>query len=390
MDVKLFTLTDEKADKEKLLSTKRNIYKCVSAYFPGTDKFKNFMSQKRMLLAISQELRSCDMVIVAVQPNMYHKTKELLCKAIGSTLVQDSDLAEILKPLSDAQKISEKTYINNISYPKGSEVFPSKSFFYSGFSIKSFNQYIIFLPLYEYGDEIVVGNLYDYFSGMVDKYIKDDALKTQRKSVVSSAEAKLLKAQIRIAVSPINAFQPISDAKSINQEKKQHIIFSEQSEKREQGCTIRNYIYNCAVDARISTNSELGAAISKPFINKSDNSVFLYIALADEKATKLIKMYSKSNETANDLTNSAIIKLFDMVCDYIDSTYSNENNINDNQSEENDSNQNSATPNNKKKKTIIASGILAGIALIAGVSTSLLLSNDGISAYINSFINSIF
>ena len=106
MDVKLFSLC--KQDLPEAQTGKAMILECVKSFFPECEDFTAFASQKRMLLAVSQSLRAADVVIVAVQGNMYNATKRRLTAALDMKTAKKA--AEAAKTAAKAaQKAAQAT-----------------------------------------------------------------------------------------------------------------------------------------------------------------------------------------------------------------------------------------------------------------------------------------
>ena len=115
MDVKLFSLCD--TESPTVESGIKCIFDCVKNFFSGCVSFSEFTSQKRMLLAISQSLLAADIVIVAVQGNMYNSTKRLLCSALDIKLEKNARLSAKLGVYLQSGKMKKGAFEGNISFP---------------------------------------------------------------------------------------------------------------------------------------------------------------------------------------------------------------------------------------------------------------------------------
>ena len=103
MDIKLISLT--KNEPAEFAGAKKIISDCANAFNSEAEKFKNFSSPKRALLAISQALRSADVVIAAVQTSGYNSAKKMLFSALELETQQNDEIYAQLLPLCEKGKI---------------------------------------------------------------------------------------------------------------------------------------------------------------------------------------------------------------------------------------------------------------------------------------------
>ena len=200
MDVKLFSLCKQELSETQ--EGKKYILECVKSFFPDCEGFSAFTSQKRMLLAISQSLRAADVVIIAVQGNMYNATKRLLSAALDLKTAKSDEVANELKPLLETSKIKQNVFDNNICFPSGAEIMPTESYLNCGFALSSGGQHIIYLPIEApRSDEVVFGSLYDYLAEICEENRNDFAFGRRHAGIMRRTADSLDSEAVKVAFS---------------------------------------------------------------------------------------------------------------------------------------------------------------------------------------------
>ncbi len=310
MDVKLFSLYKQEVPESE--SGKKRIFECVKSFFPDCSDFANFTSQKRMLLAVSQSLRSADIVIVAVQSNMYNATKRLLSAALDLKMSKSLEVSSSLASMLEHGKIKQATYDTNIVFPIGAEILPTISKINCGFTLTSGGQHIIYLPIEApRADEVVFGSLYDYLASVCDEETVANAFDVRHTALIRHIAEKLENDSINItfagakAVNLIKKYSPKLTAKSC-------VGFAEDVSF---DITTDNLVDE-ARKIRSDYCSHLAVAVSDIVTEPVTEERSLSASIADEQGTSTIKMYAEKDESDADFLLNFIDKLMLTLCDY--------------------------------------------------------------------------
>lgn len=318
MDVKLFSLCKQEVPASE--KGKTCILNCVSEYFSECGDFTAFSSQKRMLLAISQSLRAADVVIVAVQNNMYNATKRLLCSALGIKLRQNSEIADKLDQKLSSGKINQATYDANVMFPTDACVMVSDDGLNSGFALTAGGQHIIYLPIEAPRcEEVVYGSLYDYLAEIDESGLAESAMKNRHAEIVERAIEKLNENSIKVAVHSEMMNDFIASAAD-NHKLNAGIVFDDEFPKRENQGINDFYVYT-ARDLRDRHHAQYGVVFSKPFEDENGKMVVI-VSIADESGTNLFRFFQEDGETTEELFATAVDKTLLMLYDYSEYTNS--------------------------------------------------------------------
>lgn len=313
MDIKLFSLCDK--DSENAKNGMIFIAECVGDFFPEHDDFEMFSSQKRMLVAVSQSLRAADIVVIAVQGNMYNATKRMLCAALDIKLKRDEEVAVDLAKALAKDKIKASTFDSNSKFPDSAEVFYTRSLLNCGFALASGGQHIIFLPVdSEQTAEVVFGSMYDYFGEIVEPDVREKAMRARHGRLIATACANLKKYSFKAAMANINGTKQITQFAGDLETLRSCFTFENEYTKRDSD-SVEEYISATAREVMNSANTDLGIVISNTYPS-DDTSLFAYIAIADPCGTRLVKVPGEKGEAADELIFACIDKLMLILAEY--------------------------------------------------------------------------
>ena len=299
MDIKLFSLCKQELPESE--SGKKIISDCVRCFFPGCESFSAFTSQKRMLLAVSQSLRAADVVIIAVQSNMYNTTKRLLCEALEIRTDVDADVKNALLPLLETGRIKKNTYDVNVSFPVGARIMPTESGLNCGFTLTSGSQHIIYIPIESpRADEATLGSLYDFLAEICDTN-PENAYRARRRTILDKLAGTLSEDKIRMAFAGEPA---VSYLKSFAPDSSDIVI----CDKAECGCDSQEL-----TDIAKSIRDEQSVQIAVVFGKGED---YIPVAVADESGTSIIRIYKENDEDDRDFSAACFDKAMLMLCDH--------------------------------------------------------------------------
>jgi len=313
MDIKLFSLCKQEVPESE--NGKQCILDCVQSFFPEAEDFAHFTSQKRMLLAVSQSLRAADIVVIAVQSNMYNATKRLLCAALGMKMQVNSEVAEKLSGKLSDGKIKQTTYDANIMLPEGAELLSTDSGLNNGFALTAGGQHLIYLPIDSpMADETVYGSLYDYFQEFGDEYVNAAALERRHSAIIERTLEKFSENSIKVAV--YSETMPEFISSRINDKKlRACIVFDNEVPKKEYN-DFEESNASKARHIRDKHHAQYGVVFSKPFRDSETEETFIIVTVADENGTNTITIFAEEDESAKSLYTTAVDKIMLMLYDY--------------------------------------------------------------------------
>lgn len=307
MDVKLFSLCKQEVFETE--AGKKHILKCVKAFFPECEGFDAFTSQKRMLLAISQSLRAADVVVVAVQSNMYNATKRLLAAALDLKTVKIRSVANELTPLLEKGAIKQTTFDANIRFPQGAEIMPTDSYLNCGFILSSGNQHIVYLPVESpRADEVVYGSLFDFFHSICETNA-DIPLFKRHAYIIKRTTDKLDENSLKVAFA--GAGDVIERlASGINT---RHCLTFGESYLNEYSS--KDDLIQAARDLKEAQYSQFGVVFS-PITNTEDSHRIISVAIADETGTTTFDFRSTPDESNETMLLNCIDKVMLLLWSY--------------------------------------------------------------------------
>ena len=301
MDVKLFSLC--KQESPEIQDGMKHILKCVKTFFPECDGFNNYTSQKRMLLAVSQSLHAADIVVVAVQSNMYNATKRLLAGALDIKIAKSRAVSNALTASLETGKIKQSVYDSNIRFPHGAVIMPTDSYINCGFVLSSGSQHIVYLPLEApKADEVVYGSMFDLLSEICEED-SEEAFGKRHRYIIERTLEKLNKDYVTVAFAGNDAAHNIkylSDGLSA----KDCLSFSDAE-------IFEHYSSSDIIDTARHIMDEqkvqLGIAFS-PVRTDEESKRFITVAIADENGTTTFDFSAETDETDDELTLNCIDK----------------------------------------------------------------------------------
>lgn len=311
MDIKLFSLCKQEVPQTE--TGKKHILKCVRNFFPECEEFTPFTSQKRMLLAAAQSLRAADIVIIAVQNNMYNATKKLLAQALGLKILKSTAVFNSLKPLCESGKISQQTLNSNSAFPQGSVIMPTEDMFNCGFALSSGSQHIIYLPVEApRADEVVFGSLYDFFASICESDVAKTGLNARHRAIIKRTADKLDEDSVKITFAASDVTDTIE---SITSGISSAHCFSFKAERPYYDDVLENLV-TIARDLKSEQFSTFTAVFSDISINSETGEKSLKVAIADESGTNKFTFFALENESDEDFILNCIDKTMMILYNY--------------------------------------------------------------------------
>lgn len=305
MDIKLFSLM--KGDAAAYSSCRKIIADCACSFTPQEEKLKNFSSPKRMMLAVSQALRSADAVIIAVQSSAYNSIKKMLCAAFNLELVQNDEIYAALLPQFEKKKITETAFKNNSMFPEQADIFAVSDYKCCGFSVTSGAQSIIIMPLDTVKTgEVVFGSLYEFLGEKAGVENTEDLSKLKRARIAAKLLAGLKKSGSTLAFTSLGGVQLIEETLDMVDLDRKYMTVADKPDARQATQSVQEYIVSAVQKTRETTGADYSCAVSSAFASNTDDSTFIYYAAADENDTFVTKLYAKKGETPKQLYRAAV------------------------------------------------------------------------------------
>lgn len=299
MEIKLFSLCDSESASAQ--SGKKCICNCVRSLFPTCGEFDDFSSQKRMLVAVSQSLQAADVVIIAVQGNMYNTTKRMLLGALGTDMQTNE---RVVKALA-TRKMKESNFNANTTFPVSSELLPTSSYIHCGFAVASGGQRLIYLPVdAPKAHEVVYGSLFDYLAEFAEPERIKIAMDYRHKAILSRTIGKLVHDSTKVAFANTKSVEYIlSNIK--NKEKFDSCIVIDDAT----GIQVTDGSPDALARRAMEKNkTNLGIMISD-IRTDDDNQRYIHIAFSNAAGTKLVKVFAEDGETDKEFTATCVDKL---------------------------------------------------------------------------------
>lgn len=309
MDVKLFSLCKQELPEAQ--TGKAMILECVKSFFPECEDFTAFASQKRMLLAVSQSLRAADVVIVAVQGNMYNATKRLLTAALDMKTAKKAEVATVIKPLLDNGRIKQNVYEANIRFPHESVIMPTKSYLHCGFILSAGGQHIIYVPVESpRADEVVLGALYDCLAEICEEDCSS-AIENRHKRLIERAAEKLDDASSTATFSGeaiTSHLEKYASDRTLRRcmfvDETKHYSDINKEDLIEKARGLRKY-----------RSSDLGVVMTD-MATDDNGERSVTVAIADESGTSTLEIFAEKNETDEQFISSCVDKTIFTLCDF--------------------------------------------------------------------------
>lgn len=312
MDIKLFSLCKQEVSESE--NGKRCIYECVSNFFDDCERFAAFSSQRRMLLAVSQSLLAADVVIIAVQSNMYHATKKMLCTALDIKLEQSIPISEKLIPKLEKGTINRNTYEANVMFPKDAEIFPTDNGINCGFAITSGGQHIIYMPIENpKAEEVVFGSLYDYIAELSEDGVTDSAMEFRHREIIERTAGKFNDNMVKVAFGSENYKDFIKSRISGHKLNAGFVTDDETGEPYDED--VNAFYIDTARMLREKHFAQYGVFFSD-IISDENEGRYITAVIADESGTDTVRIYAEDGEADDELFGAAVDKIMLMLYDY--------------------------------------------------------------------------
>lgn len=271
---------------------------------------KNFNDAENFFRCLSEILKNDSQVILAVDTEVFLTTKKLLCSVLSLNCVSNGIISELTAPDSPDRE-------SHCLVPENAEIFPTEDGLFSGFAVKKENRSIIFLPLDNKRTSQCIDSFYNFLNGTAETEQvpenTDNDLTTIMNSISESAvdACRILKDMgFKAALSVSPAAEKLYNLLPSMEEIK---FFPSCLERK--NITPKNHAANLAKEAAERSGAKIGASITNAFKvqGNEESKVFICVAVADNEAAKVKKIYAQPDESPLALTACALNSVLDMI-----------------------------------------------------------------------------
>ena len=334
MDMNLFSLIASSDFPATKLQIK--IAGSLNAFTDSDIAFNKFSSLKELFPALSAALKDTELIVIAIEPKLYNKTKQKLCSALSLKCELNSGVLELLKRAD----LSDEETAQNALLPEKAIVFTTEDGINSGFAIKKGRQEIMFIPLDDRRINTVLRNgVIPYLTS--GEVMLQPKMPSVHEEPIPEPEEPKLKAENTpepeetaeytpdvsddIAVRTVNILKENNYSVAVSGNQNSEYIksfggsangffnyFSFTPHVEDKGdFNITDYTAQMAKASRELASATLGACISD--ICDTDDCSYICIAVAGETSAVVRKLYKEDNETDSSFIKDAAEELLSLI-----------------------------------------------------------------------------
>lgn len=300
--------------------------------------FNKFSTIKEMFPALAAALKSAELIVIAIEPKLYNKTRQKLCSAL-SLKTEINQI--ILSHLKSNAGLSDEETAQNAVMPQNATVFVTKDGINSGFSVKKGRQEIMLIPLDNQRIDVILRNgVIPYLtsgetiSQSKENPVHDEPLPEPEKTPAEEPEEVPVTRQPSVykapvsddtAVRTINILKENGCSVAVSGNQNSEYIksfggtatdffsyFSFTPHVEDKGdFNITDYTAQMAKSSRELASASLGACISD--ISDTDDCSFICIAVAGESSAVVRKLYKEDDETDESFIKDAAEELIALI-----------------------------------------------------------------------------
>lgn len=313
MKIKAFSF---EKDSITLATVKNDV---VSKITNSSVYFESFSDPNQLFKGISEALETSEVLLIGVETGYYLKFKPVLIKAFNLS----PSYSEKIDNAIGSEILEEKLRKAHSLVPEGAVELVSENGLYSGFYLKSAEQYIVVFPLNEnIVPDVLVNSSLPFFKNNDTKEqdyqdISSNAIASPKaKNIV----AKLIKNNLRLAIPSTPAAKALKEDVK-NCANNEGTVFFTPFVNDDGVENLKEYAAQLAKGAMDLRNAELGASISNIFREKNGDTVISYytfISVATNEKVIVKKLFANPGESIDNLIVEATNELYVMIDKYID------------------------------------------------------------------------
>ncbi len=337
MNLKLFSLIS--GDDIPATKLQIKISGSLNAFTDDDVSFKSFSSLKEMFPSLGKALADSELIVIAVDPKVYVRTKALLTKALS---LESEENPTVKKALGRAAEIPESQKLLQAQMPKGAVPFLTRDGVNSGFVISKGHQQIMYLPLDDARIDTVLRNgVIPYLTSGETIAVREEAPTPKSASVkppipvkkpempapekaaeilpvlpenVGEITAKtvniLRESGSKVAVNGNQNSEYVKSFGSVSPDFFEFFTFTPHVEDKGD-FNVTDYTAQMAKSAKELASSDFGACISD--ICNTDGCSYICIAVAGENSAIVRKLYREPDEKDESFIKDAAEELIELI-----------------------------------------------------------------------------
>ena len=313
MKIKAFSF---EKDSITLATVKNDV---TSKITDGSVYFESFSDPNQLFKGISEALETSEALLIGVETGYYLKFKPVLIKAFNLAPAYSAKIDNAI----GSEILEEKLRKAHSLIPEGAVELISENGLYSGFYLKSAEQYIVVFPLNEnIVPDVLVNSSLPFFKANETKEqdYQDISSNTIASPKAKNIVAKLIKNNLRLAIPSTPAAKVLKEDVK-NCANNEGTVFFTPFVNDDGVENLKEYAAQLAKGAMDLRNAELGASISNIFREKNGDTVISYytfISVATDEKVIVKKLFANPGESIDNLIIEATNELYAMIDKYID------------------------------------------------------------------------
>ena len=337
MNLKLFSLIS--SDDIPATKLQIKISGSLNAFTDDDVSFKRFSSLKEMFPSLGKALADSELIVIAVDPKIYVRTKTLLTKALSLDIEENPT---VKKALGRAAEIPESQKLLQSQMPKGAVPFLTRDGVNSGFVISKGHQQIMYLPLDDARLDTVLRNgVIPYLTSGETIAVREEAYAPKNATVKPSVPPKrqeapapekaaqtppalpesvgeitsktvniLRESGSRVAVNGNQNSEYVKSFGSVSPDFFEFFTFTPHVEDKGD-FNVTDYTAQMAKSAKELASADFGACISD--ICNTDGCSYICIAVAGESSAIVRKLYREPDEKDESFIRDAAEELIELI-----------------------------------------------------------------------------
>ncbi|MBQ2842069.1 MAG: hypothetical protein IJE72_03440 [Clostridia bacterium] len=256
--------------------------------------------------------REGGIIFAAAHLSVFLNAKLRLIKTVSTKIVRSNSISAAMEKNAPADSKERDLHA---AIPEKAKALKSADGLYSAFIKEYGNGIIIFLPLdaerlaymFDAGLERLLGTIFPDKNPRSSSDGRNGiaALKKSIETVIGSGKT--------VAVSPCGCAKPLLSAISTVPDCETAFVQDNALRDKLPDESIENYIAQCAKISKENSNTDLGISVSPIYKDKTDDSDFVIVCVADSERAKAAKVYSNPGEEKKHLVAAAVIRLCEML-----------------------------------------------------------------------------
>ncbi len=252
-------------------------------------------------------------IFAAVPVSLFLNAKLRLIKKISTKIVRSNS---ICAALDKNPSVDPKERDLHAAIPEKAKALKTADGLFSAFIKEHGKSLIIFLPLekellsymFDAGLARLLGGLFPDAQSHKPSSTERNGFSSLKKSVEA-----VIGSGKTVAVSPCGCAKPLLSAISTVPDCESAFVQDNAMRDRLPDESIENYTAQCAKISKENAGTDLGISVSSIYKDKTDDSDFVIVCVADSDRAKAAKVYSNPGEEKKHLVAAAVIRLCEML-----------------------------------------------------------------------------